>query len=119
MQSFYYDAKITIILLKYDILQKNANIEYVILQVSASLEYDILQQSRHKFFLHPHYLKKNGASAIARTDAPLSLALENSQNLMKLNFTAKISNIYETVKHISTMEELKTYRLNDFMEFNP
>ena len=45
MQSFSYDAKITIILLKYDILQKNANIEYVILQVSTSLEYDILQNS--------------------------------------------------------------------------
>ena len=32
---------------------------------------------------------------------------------MKLNFTAKISNIFETAKYISTMEEWKIYRLGD------
>lgn len=32
---------------------------------------------------------------------------------MKLNFTAKISNIFETAKYISTMEEWKTYRYTE------
>ena len=32
---------------------------------------------------------------------------------MKLNFTAKVSNIFETAKHISTMKEWKQYRLGD------
>lgn len=30
---------------------------------------------------HPHYLKINGASAIVRTDAPLSLVLESTKTL--------------------------------------